>query len=73
MARGPAQERFSQPSFQATDTLPRTDEPLQYLFLRDKYKKARWVYVAAVVAVYLVFVIFPTAQAFRVTVTVTAR
>src|ERR1043166_816200 len=48
--------RCSEPSFPAKDTLPHTTEPLRYLFLRDDYKKARWVYVTVLVGIYVGFV-----------------
>jgi len=51
-----AWQRFNEPSFKAADTLPHAEDPLRYLFLRDAYNKARWAYVAAFVAIYLLFV-----------------
>ena len=40
-----AWQRFNQPSFPNQDTLPRAVEPLQYLFLKPTYRKARFTYV----------------------------
>jgi hypothetical protein len=51
-----AWQRFDEPSFPTADTLPHADEPLRFLFLRDSYNKARWVYVAAVLGIYILFV-----------------
>ncbi len=51
-----AWQRFNQPSFLNRQALPRTVEPLQYLFLRPAYARARLAYVAAVLLLYGVLV-----------------
>ena len=49
-------ERFNEPSFPDRQVLPRTVEPLRYLFLRPTYRRARLVYVAGLIALYVLFV-----------------
>jgi hypothetical protein len=40
-----AWQRFNEPSFPNEETLPRTVEPLRYLFLKPAYAKARLLYL----------------------------
>jgi hypothetical protein len=51
-----AWQRFNEPSFPTGDTLPHTVSPLRYLFLRSAYQRARYVYLAASLAVYCILV-----------------
>jgi energy-coupling factor transporter transmembrane protein EcfT len=51
-----AWQRFNEPSFPQRETLPRTVDPLRYLFLRSTYGKARWAYVAGLIVLYALFV-----------------
>jgi hypothetical protein len=54
---GYARQRFNEPSFPGQETLPRTVEPLQYLFLKPAYGKARFTYVVALLLLYALLVI----------------
>ena len=51
-----AWQRFNEPSFPDREALPRTVDPLRYLFLRPTYRRARLVYVAGLIALYVLFV-----------------
>ena len=51
-----AWQRFNQPSFPNQDTLPRAVEPLQYLFLKPTYRKARFTYVGGFLLLYGILV-----------------
>jgi hypothetical protein len=53
-----AWQQFNKPSLQTQATLPRTVEPLRYLFLRSGYKRARYAYVL-VSLVFYCFVVWP--------------
>lgn len=47
---------FNEPSFPQRETLPRTVDPLRYLFLRSTYVKARLAYVVGLIVLYVLFV-----------------
>ena len=47
-----AWQRFNEPSFPNKKALPRTLDPLRYLFLKPAYRKARYVYVFATLLLY---------------------
>jgi hypothetical protein len=49
-------QHFNEPSFPQRETLPRTVEPLRYLFLRSTYGKARLAYVVGLIVLYVLFV-----------------
>jgi hypothetical protein len=49
---GYAWKRFNEPSFPGHESLPRTVDPLRYLFLKPAYRKARFTYVVALVLLY---------------------
>jgi hypothetical protein len=51
-----AWQRFNEPSFPRRETLPRTVDPLRYLFLRSTYGKARLAYVVGLIVLYCLFV-----------------
>jgi hypothetical protein len=51
-----AWQRFNEPSFPDREALPRTVDPLRYLFLRPTYRKARLTYVAGLMVLYGLFV-----------------
>ena len=51
-----AWQRFNEPSFPNEPTLPRRVVPLRYLFLGSAYHRARYLYVAALLALYCIFV-----------------
>jgi hypothetical protein len=51
-----AWQRFNEPSFLQRENLPRTVDPLRYLFLRSTYGKARLAYVAGLIALYALLV-----------------
>ena len=51
-----AWQRFNEPSFPNRNTLPRTLEPLRYLFLKPSYRKARLAYVSVSLLLYCVLV-----------------
>jgi hypothetical protein len=51
-----AWQRFNEPSFPNRETLPRTVAPLQYLFFRQAYQKARCTYVAGLLLLYALLV-----------------
>jgi hypothetical protein len=51
-----AWQRFNEPSFPQRETLPRTVDPLRYLFLRSTYGKARLAYVVGLIVLYVLFV-----------------
>ena len=51
-----AWQRFNEPSFPNQQTLPRTVDPLRYLFLKPAYQKARFMYVAGLLALYAILV-----------------
>ena len=47
-----AWQHFNEPSFPQRENLPRTVDPLRYLFLRLTYGKARLAYVAGLIVLY---------------------
>ena len=49
-----AWQRFNEPSFPKEKALPRTLDPLRYLFLKPAYRRARYVYLIATVLLYLI-------------------
>ena len=51
-----AWQRFNEPSFPDREALPRTVDPLRYLFLRPTYRRARFTYVAGLMVLYGLFV-----------------
>jgi hypothetical protein len=51
-----AQQHFNEPSFPQREALPRTVDPLRYLFLRSTYRRARLAYVVGVSALYVLLV-----------------
>ena len=51
-----AWQRFNEPSFPNQEALPRTVEPLRYLFLKPTYQKARFAYVTGLLLLYAVLV-----------------
>src|SRR5262249_27211594 len=51
-----AQQHFNEPSFPQRETLPRTVDPLRYLFLRSTYGRARLAYVVGLSALYVLLV-----------------
>ena len=51
-----AWQRFNEPSFPQREDLPRTVDPLRYLFMRSTYGKARIGYVAGLMALYALLV-----------------
>ena len=51
-----AWQHFNEPSFPQRETLPRTVDPLRYLFLRSTYGKARLAYVVGLIVLYVLFV-----------------
>jgi hypothetical protein len=52
-----AWQRFNEPSFPNEETLPRTVEPLRYLFLKPAYGKARLLYLIGLLSLYTLLVI----------------
>jgi hypothetical protein len=52
-----ALQRFNQPSFPNQETLPRTVEPVRYLFLRRAYRRALFTYVTVSLLLYGVLVL----------------
>jgi hypothetical protein len=52
-----AWQRFDEPSFPKEETLPRTVEPLRYLFLKPAYAKARLFYLLGLLGLYVLLVI----------------
>jgi len=52
-----AWQRFNEPSFPKEETLPRTFEPLRYLFLKPAYGKARLSYLVGLLVLYVLLVI----------------
>ena len=51
-----AWQRFNEPSFPQRENLPRTVDPLRYLFMRSAYGKARFAYVAGLMVLYALLV-----------------
>jgi hypothetical protein len=51
-----AWKRFNEPSFLNHESLPRTVDPLRYLFLKSAYRKARSIYVVALLLLYVLLV-----------------
>jgi hypothetical protein len=51
-----AWQRFNEPSFPNQEALPRTVEPLRYLFLKPAYQKARFAYVTGLLLLYALLV-----------------
>jgi hypothetical protein len=49
--------QFDKPSFQTQAALPRTVDPLRYLFLKSAYNRARLIYVAVLVLFYFILVL----------------
>jgi hypothetical protein len=52
-----AWQRFNEPSFPKEETLPRTVEPLRYLFLKPAYAKARLSYLVGLLVLYVLLVL----------------
>jgi hypothetical protein len=52
-----AWQRFNEPSFPNDETLPRTVEPLRYLFLKPAYGKARLLYLIGLLSLYTLLLI----------------
>ena len=52
-----AWQRFNEPSFPNEETLPRTVEPLRYLFLKPAYAKARLLYLVGLLVLYTLLVL----------------
>ncbi|MBV9533141.1 MAG: hypothetical protein JO283_19260 [Bradyrhizobium sp.] len=52
-----AWQRFNEPSFPNEETLPRTVEPLRYLFLKPAYAKARLLYLVGLLVLYALLVV----------------
>jgi hypothetical protein len=51
-----AWRQFDEPSFPSHESLPRTVDPLRYLFLKSAYRKARFSYVLALLFLYALIV-----------------
>ena len=51
-----AWQHFNEPSFPQRENLPRTVDPLRYLFLRSTYGKARLAYVGGLIVLYALLV-----------------
>ena len=51
-----AWKRFNEPSFPNQDSLPRTVDPLRYLFFKSAYQKARLTYLVALLLLYTLLV-----------------
>jgi hypothetical protein len=51
-----ARQHFNEPSFPQRETLPRTVDPLRYLFLRSTYGRARLAYVVGLIVLYVLLV-----------------
>lgn len=51
-----AWKRFNEPSFPHQDSLPRTVDPLRYLFFKSAYQKARLTYLVALLLLYVLLV-----------------
>jgi hypothetical protein len=51
-----AYRQFDKPSFPSQATIPRTMEPLRYLFLKSAYGRARFTYILVVVLFYCLLV-----------------
>jgi hypothetical protein len=51
-----AWKHFNEPSFPQRENLPRTVDPLRYLFLRSTYGKARLAYVGGLIVLYALLV-----------------
>jgi hypothetical protein len=51
-----AWQQFNKPSIQYQATLPRTVDPLRYLFLKSAYKRAHYTYVTVSIVLYCIFV-----------------
>jgi hypothetical protein len=51
-----AWKQFNEPSFPNQATLPRTVDPLRYLFLKSAYRRARLTYVAVLALLYCLLV-----------------
>jgi hypothetical protein len=52
-----AWQRFNEPSFPNDETLPRTVEPLRYLFLKPAYAKARLSYLVGLLVLYVLLAV----------------
>lgn len=52
-----AWQRFDEPSFPKEETLPRTVEPLRYLFLKPAYAKARLFYLLGLLGLYVLLLL----------------
>ena len=52
-----AWQRFNEPSFPNEETLPRTVEPLRYLFLKPAYAKARLFYLLGLLGLYVLLLL----------------
>ena len=51
-----AWKRFNEPSFPNQESLPRTVDPLRYLFFKSAYQKARLTYLLALLLLYVLLV-----------------
>jgi len=51
-----AWRQFNEPSFPSHEALPRTVDPLRYLFLKAAYRKARFTYLSALLLLYALLV-----------------
>jgi hypothetical protein len=51
-----AWKHFNEPSFPHQDSLPRTVDPLRYLFFKSAYQKARLTYLVALLLLYVLLV-----------------
>jgi hypothetical protein len=51
-----AWKRFNEPSFPSQESLPRTVDPLRYLFFKSAYQKARLTYLFALLLLYVLLV-----------------
>ena len=51
-----AWKRFNEPSFPNQESLPRTVDPLRYLFFKSAYQKARLTYLFALLLLYVLLV-----------------
>jgi energy-coupling factor transporter transmembrane protein EcfT len=51
-----AWRQFNEPSFPSHQALPRTVDPLRYLFLKAAYRKARFIYLFALLLLYALLV-----------------
>src|SRR5271168_4235708 len=50
-------QRFDEPSFPTEETLPHAVDPIQYLFTRRAYQRARFVYLCGAVLLYVLLLL----------------